>query len=372
MIATSRVCKFAILSVSVQALLVCSLVAQANSDPPPTSSDAMQHLQAGIEAYKQQHLDIAIAEFRRATELDPTQAAGFLNLGQAYLQNHQNGEAIGPLKQALVLNPELPAAQQLLGYALLAEGYAAESIPHLEKVHEFGALGIAQIESGQPSEAVTNLQKALAQSPNDPDLIYYLSQASEMLSRRLVDTLLIAYPDSDRAHQSRAQSYFVLRQLPQAEKEYQQALALRPDVPGLHLELGEVYAASSQWSEAEEQFRAEIALQPANAEAAFHLGDVFMQEGKMREALTELELSDQLRPEMSETLYSLGKAASLAGDSEVAEKSWKRVIEIEKESSLAAQSHFGLAALYRKQGKAAEAEKETQEFRRLNNRISQP
>ncbi len=372
MIAASRLCKFAGLALSIHSLLIVTLLAQVNSDSQPPSPDATQHLQAGIEAYKQQHLDIAIAEFRKTTELDPTQPVGFLNLGQAYMQNHQNGEAMAPLKQALVLNPELPAAHQLLGYALLAEGYATEAISHLEKVHEFGALGIAQIESGQPSEAVTNLQKALLQTPNDPDLIYYLSQASEMLSRRLVDTLLTTYPNSDRAHQSRGQSYFVLRQLPQAEKEYQQALALRPDVPGLHLELGEVYAANSQWSEAEEQFRAEIALQPADAEAAFHLGDALMQEGEIREALTELDRSNRLRPEMSETLYALGKAASLAGDPAVAEKSWKRVIEIEKESSLAAQSHFGLAALYRKQRRVADAERETQEFRRLNNLIGQP
>jgi hypothetical protein len=40
-------------------------------------------------------------------------------------------------------------------------------------------------------------------------------------------------------------------------------------------------------------------------------------------------------------------------------------VEIEKESALAAQAHFGLAGLYRKQGKAAEAQHEMREFQRL-------
>ena len=38
---------------------------------------------------------------------------------------------------------------------------------------------------------------------------------------------------------------------------------------------------------------------------------------------------------------------------------------MEKTSSLAAQAHFGLAGPYRKQGKTAEAEREMQEFQKL-------
>jgi len=85
-------------------------------------------------------------------------------------------------------------------------------------------------------------------------LLYYLGRASGLLSKQSIDTLLATYPDSARAHQALAENYFVLRQMPQAEKEFQEALRLRPDIPKLHLELGEVYAGSSQWAKAEEEF----------------------------------------------------------------------------------------------------------------------
>ncbi|MGH9538931.1 MAG: hypothetical protein ACRD3H_13475, partial [Terriglobales bacterium] len=49
------------------------------------------------------------------------------------------------------------------------------------------------------------------------------------------------------------------------------------------------------------------------------------------------------------------------------EKAWTRLLTIEKAGSLAAQTHFALAGLYRKQGKTAEAERETQEFQKLQN-----
>jgi len=325
----------------------------------------MQHLQAGAEAEKRRDFETAVSEFQKVTELEPTAAVGFVRLGNAYMESHHYREAIPLLKKALEQNPDLPVAHQLLGYALLAQGYAAEAIPHLEKIHEVGALGIAQIQTGQASEAVSNLQAALRKAPTDPDLLFYLSQASEMLSQQSLDALTAADPNSSRAHQVRAHSHYVLHQYPEAEKEYEQALALRPDVPGLRLELGEVYAANSQWPKAVEQFLAETTLQPGNAEAAYRLGDARLQEGKPQEALKDLGRADLLRPDVSDTLYSLGKAAALTGDVATAEHALTRVIALEKESPLAAQAHYSLAGLYRKQGKTQDAAREMQEFHRI-------
>jgi tetratricopeptide (TPR) repeat protein len=336
------------------------------------SPEALQHLQAGTEADKQRHFDVAIAEFKKVTELAPALPDGFLNLGQAYMENQNYGAAIPPLRRAVELAPELAAGHQLLGYSLLAQGYNAEAIPHLEKIQEQTALGIAQIGSGQLPQAVANLQAALAKHPNDPDLLYYLGRASGLLSKQSIDTLLAGYPDSARAHQALAENYFVLRQMPQAEKEFREALRLRPDTPELHLELGLVYAGASQWAKAEEEFRAQTKLEPGHAEAAYRLGTALLQQGKAREATNELERSNRLQPDMPETLYSLGKAAALAGDSAAAEKAWTRLLSLEKQSPLAAQTHFALAALYRKQGKTAEAERETQEFQKLQNPATQP
>jgi len=335
-------------------------------------SEGAQHMQAGVEAHKQSRFDVAIAEFRKATEADPNLVEAFLNLGEVYMETHNYVAAIAPLKRALELNPELDAAHLQLGYALLSQGSAAEAIPHLERVHALEALGIAQIETGQYQEAIANLSAALVKRPNDPDLLYYLGRASGLLSKQAIDTLLSAYPDSARAHQAMGENYFVLRQMPQAEKEYSEALRQRPDIPGLQLELGLVYAGAAQWSKAEEAFRAETRRQPGNAEAAYRLGAVLLQQGNAHEARAELERSDKLRPDMPETLYSLGKAASLDADLALAEKSWTRVIELEKETSLAAQAHFGLAALFRKQGKTAKAEHEMQEFQKLQNIATKP
>jgi tetratricopeptide (TPR) repeat protein len=156
-----------------------------------------------------------------------------------------------------------------------------------------------------------------------------------------------------------------LRKVPEAEEQFQQAIKLRPDLPGAHLALGRVYALAAQWPKAEEQFLAETKLRPGDAEATYRLGDALLQQGKVKESLPVLQQANQLRPNMPETLYALGKAASLAGDTKLAEQSWESVIKLEKEGSLAAQAHFGLSGLYRKQGKTASAEREMEEYRKF-------
>jgi len=336
------------------------------------SPEAVQHMQAGVAADKQRQFDVAITEFRRVTELEPAFADGFISLGQAYMEKHDFDSAIPSLKQALEINPDSTPAHQLLGYALLVQGYPAQAIPHLERAKEKSAVGIAQIQTGQLPEAVANLQAALAEHPNDPDILYYLGRASGLLSKQSIDTLLAAYPDSARAHEAMGENYFVLRNMPDAESEFREALRLRPDVPEVHLELGEVYAGAFQWAKAEEEFRAQAKLQPGNAEAAYRLGASLLEQGKVHEARAELVRADKLMPDMPETLYSLGKAASLDGDAAAAEKDWSKLLTIEKETPLAAQAHFGLANLYRKQGKTDAAKREMQAFQRLQSSSNPP
>src|ERR1700723_4623979 len=330
-----------------------------------SSSEAVQHLHAGIEADKKGQLVLAVSECKKATESDPTLAPAFLDLGQAYIEQRAYASAVAPLKRALALSPNIEGGHQLLGYALLAQGYAVEAIPHLEKAKVEDALGIALLEAGRLPQAVSILQKALVKHPDDPDLLYYYGRASGLLSKQVFDELEARFPDSARAHQMMAQDYAALRDVPAAEREFSEALRLRPQTAGLHLEFGELYARAQQWDKAAEQFQLETETQPGSPEAFYRLGEALVQLGKFHEAREALAHSDQLKEDMPETLYMLGKAAAMDGDDGLAQKSWAHLLRLEKDTELAAQAHFGLAGIYRKQGKGADADREMAEFRRL-------
>jgi len=335
-------------------------------------SPALQHLHAGVEADQNGQLDQALAEFQKAVELDPKLAAAFVDLGAVFIEKRDYAAAIPPLKRALELSPDIEGGHRLLGFALLAQGYATEAIPHLEKAHEDDTVGIALLEAGKLPEAFAALQKSLAKNPNDPDLLYYYGRAAGLLSKQVFDDLEARFPDSARAHQMMAEDYAALRELPSAEREFNEALKLRPLTAGLHLDLGELYARAQQWDKAEEQFRLEAELQPGSAFAAYRLGESLLQLGKFHEARKALAHSNELKPDMPETLYQLGKASALDGDDAASQKYWSHLLTLESDTPLAAQAHFGLATIYRKQGKTAEAEREMEQFRKLQSKTAQP
>jgi tetratricopeptide (TPR) repeat protein len=86
------------------------------------------------------------------------------------------------------------------------------------------------------------------------------------------------------------------------------------------------------------------------------------------EAVAELRRAESLAPDMPETLLELGKALSASGDLAGSEPRLRRVLEIEKASSLAEAAHLYLAQLYRKLGRDPEADRELEPLREIRSR----
>src|SRR5260370_28446897 len=106
------------------------------------------------------------------------------------MEKRDFASAIAPLTHALEVSPDSTPAHQLLGYALLVQGYAAEAVPHLARGQDKTALGIAQIQIGRPPEAGADLQTAVATRPNDPDILYYPCPANRLLSKQTIHSFL--------------------------------------------------------------------------------------------------------------------------------------------------------------------------------------
>jgi tetratricopeptide (TPR) repeat protein len=326
-----------------------------------------QRVEAGLNAKRAGDLDTAIREFKRVAELAPGLAASHVNLGAVYYEKKDYSNAIPPLRRALELNTDLPGAHSMLGVALLACGYAAESIPHLEKSQADGLLGVALLESGREREAVDRLEAALLKQPGDPDLLYYLSQAHARLSKQAFQVLAERSPDSPRTRQLLGEARAAAGNRAVAEEHFRAALAMRPDLRGVHFALGEMYLDSGDYEKAEREFREEARLAPGFAPAAHKLGVVLMNRGETRAAVAELRRADALQPDMPETLLDLGKAIAASGETDAAEKLFRRVLDQEQTSNLAESAHFQLVQVYRKQGRVADADREMKLFQELRN-----
>jgi tetratricopeptide (TPR) repeat protein len=256
----------------------------------------------------------------------------------------------------------------MLGTALLAQGYARDSIPYLEKAEANDLLAIALLETGRPREAVDRLEPALAKRPDDPDLLYYLVEAHQQLSKQVFEKLRATSPDGPRTHQMLGEAFAVSGNRDAAEKHFRAALAQRADLPGIHYALGELSLASGDYEKAELEFRAEAQLSPGSAAAAYKRGVTLGNLGRTVDAIAELKRAMTLQPDMPETLLELGKALNAAGDAKSAEQYLQKVLAAEHDTSLAETAHFQLAQVYRKLGRPADADRELQAFKELRSR----
>ncbi len=343
------------------ALIAAMSLLLAIQAPP----ELKQHVEAGLKAKQAGDLDTAIREFQRVAELAPGLAAAHANLGAVYFEKKDYGNAIPSLRQALQINPDLPGAHAMLGVALLAQGYASQSIAHLEKAQADDLLGVALLESGRAREAIDKLEAALQKQPDDPDLLYYLSQAFGRLSKQVFDRLAERSPASARTRQMMAEAMAAAGNREAAEKEFRAALAIRPDLRGVHFALGEMYLGSGDHQNAEREFREEARLAPGSAAAAYQLGVALLNLGQVGDARAELKRADALQPGMPETLLELGRAVAAAGEFGLAEKLLRRVLELEQASPLAESAHYQLAQIYRRSARPADAEREMKMFQEM-------
>lgn len=176
----------------------------------------MRIFRAITEAESRGDLDTAIANFRKAIGLNPSSATALLKLDDAYMRKQDYGAAIPP-----------PEASDRTQSQLSSRTSTA---------------GVCTLQSDQPAEAVVNLKTALAKSPDDPDLIYYLSRASAALSSESNEKLLAELPQTalmcdlewNRFGRipwaSGAWPELLLRKMfSEAENEYEKAINLRPN-----------------------------------------------------------------------------------------------------------------------------------------------
>src|SRR5262249_6915799 len=83
--------------------------------------------------------DGAIASFRKALELDPKDAEGHYNLGNALRAKGQVDGAIACVEKAIDLGPNHAKAHCNLGHALRTQGRFTESLAAHRRGHELGS-----------------------------------------------------------------------------------------------------------------------------------------------------------------------------------------------------------------------------------------
>jgi tetratricopeptide (TPR) repeat protein len=353
-------------------------------------------------AVLQSNWDSALHDFRRLTTLYPKELSRRLELPPAaalsdgWKQNHITmPEAVAASPDGKLLASWLgsagleqptatsesqamcsvpPSASQREPGHWLSEACAARLAQELRSqkgLTSAGEIKLAEIDYRlgdyeAARQAAIELRRG---SPQNSRADYWLAKCYSALAGQCFQKLAELNPDSVRVHQLLARRDSDRQELTAAQREYEAALRLSPDLPDLHLGLGTIFWQIGNWKSAEDELAQTLRLSPESTVAAYELGDSYVQQHQWQQA------SEYLRPALKDPNVTRGarldfaKAEAALGQRDAAIQDLLQLADGDRDGEV----HYRLAALYRESGekaKARQAQATSEALRKASDQLS--
>jgi tetratricopeptide (TPR) repeat protein len=263
------------------AILILACMIMPSSRAQENSSSVQQHFLAAQQDQQNGQLDAAVREYRAVLRLQPELPEAYVNLGLAYYAQAKFDDSAQALARAGNLRPGMRGVSLWLGIdyvklhrpvqgvALLREAIRQDPADKLAQ----SWLGTALWDAGQMDAALLQLQKASAQFPGDPDLLFALGEAYAKAASQQTEQLL--------------------------EESSGTALS--------DLIFGAIYAEERDWTKAEGHFRRGLERDPLSLDARLQLADVFLQQANVSAAQEQLDQALALAPRSAAALARSGE-----------------------------------------------------------------
>jgi tetratricopeptide (TPR) repeat protein len=225
--------------------------------------------------------------WKHATATTSNNYIASTNLAEALFQSGRFDEAIAECQKALKIKPDLAAAHNDLGAALVENqrggdgarrqnGAVDEAIFHYRRALQIkpdfaqahSNLGTALLLKGQVDEAIAHYQKALEIDPNFAEARYSLGNA-----------------------------FLAEGKYSESIADYEAALRIRPDYFEAHYNLGRVLATIGKTGEALKEFNEALRLNGNSAKVHCTLGSLLASMGYREEAVAHLVEALRLKPD---------------------------------------------------------------------------
>jgi tetratricopeptide (TPR) repeat protein len=266
-----------------------------------------------------------------------------------------------PAGAAVVAATSALAAGDLDRAAALATGHLRQ---HPRSAAARVVLARVHIARGELDAAWRELNRAAAGHPRDVDVLYYLGQVSGQLAAEQFERLVQASPVSARGHQLLAEAFEAEERRSDAEREYEAALAMKPDLLEALLGLARLrrirldcdgakalYARAEavrptfdaaygigacllreqEHDAARAQLEQAVARDPQSAVALVGLGSALLGLNRAAAAITPLERAVAIEPAMDDGWYVLGRAYQAAGRTDQAQRAFATVERLRTE-----------------------------------------
>ena len=333
------------------------------------------HAQKAAEYLREKRPDLAAPEFQAIVALEPNNVDARANLGVLLFFQGKYSDAIPQLREALKLQPELWKIQALLGMAEKRTGDINNASADLEKAFPKLKEQKIRIDTGMELidiySASGDLPKAASiaadlreADPTNVELIYtaYRLYADLLDDSRL--SLIVVAPNSARTHQMMAHELARQGDTDGAIANYREALKIDPNASGVHFELAEMLNNSSVPGgrpEAEKEYEAALAANPRDEKSECRLGDLAALRGDQSGAAEHYERALKIQPDDPEANIGVAKSLMNMNQAEKALPLLERAVKLDSMNPVA---HFRLSTLYRKMGRGEDADRELAEYQK--------
>lgn len=293
-----------------------------------------------VEFYKQQaellmnqgRFDQAIAACHQALKLQPDYLPAYLTLGNTLHFQGKIEAALRAYSLALELEPNFPEVHANIGtmwfkmkrweQAISSYETALKLNPNLAAV--YWNLGKVFQTVGRIDESITAWQKALELQPNLVEAEFNFEFGNSLARRGLWE---------------------------EAVKNYQRAIALKPNWAEVYSNLGSVRSQQGQEAEAIQYYQKAIELNPDLPQPHLYLGHIFYNQGGVEQAIYHYQQSIKLKPDYTDSYANLANLYAKIGKIEAAIQNFEQALAIQPDW---AEIHCRLAHI-RKHDQPAEA-----------------
>jgi tetratricopeptide (TPR) repeat protein len=370
------------------AVLAASAIAgaQAPKQPPatqkkPAASASSSSTNAAFDklvadaaaARKAQRWQEAAALYAKAVKLRPKYVEGYWYQGTAYYTLEKFTECRDQFRQVVKLSPQNGAAFAFLGLCEYGLKDYAPSLQHLLQsrtlgVGDTGELGnVARyhaasllIRAGEFEQALQTLGEFANNGDDSPRVIEAMGIAT--LRMPIFPEELA---ESDRpmvVMAGRASFQMATRNTAGAGKSFAALVQRYPETPNVHYANG-VYLLSEEPDKAIDEFKKELELQPAHAQSLMQIAFEYLNRGDAANALPFARQAVAAAPDDFVARKVLGQSLLDSGDANGAIEELQRGVTLAPESP---SLRFQLARAYQKAGRLEDANKEREEFMRLD------
>jgi tetratricopeptide (TPR) repeat protein len=228
-------------------------------------------------------------------------------------------------KIAITTSSEEARKEYLAGRDLSEKLRITDSIQHYDKAIALDPnFALAHLNRAQASptakEFFDHLKHAVTHSANASDGERMLIQAAEAgananptKQKEILDKLVAAYPNDERAHFNLGGYYFGQQDFTQAITHYKKATELAPNYSTAFNILGYAYRQNEQYAEAETAFKKYIELIPNDPNPYDSYAELLLKMGRFDEAITQYNKALAIDPNFLNSYFGIAAALTYKG-----------------------------------------------------------